>query len=109
MSAPVDVLAAVRAYGRECTRDGQQTVGQRVGRTARTRHAFAKVEAALQQAKLRETVAIAELFEAVTAYRKGEYHDPEVESSDCYHERRRKEGLRVDAALRAVSGEARHV
>lgn len=50
--------------------------------------------------------AVTELIEAVTAYRKGEYHDPETEFSVDYHERRRKEAARVDAALARVGGAA---
>ncbi|WP_202844743.1 hypothetical protein [Luteimonas saliphila] len=55
--------------------------------------------------ELRETrAAVAELIEAASIYRKGQYHDPEVESSDAYRSRRLAEIRRLDAALARVTG-----
>jgi len=48
--------------------------------------------------------AMAELIEAATAFRKGEYHDPETEFSAQYNERRRREGARLDAAIARAVG-----
>ncbi|QQP96513.1 hypothetical protein [Lysobacter enzymogenes] len=48
--------------------------------------------------------AVAELIEAATAFRRGEYHDPETEFSVQYNERRRREAARLHAALARVGG-----
>lgn len=55
---------------------------------------------------IKARAAVAELIEAANAYRRGEYHDPEVEFLDAYSERRREARERLDAALARVESQS---